>query len=44
MTELEATVATREVNMQEETARERELWQRDREARATITERQRSQL
>ena len=35
MIELEATLATREVHMQEETARalarEREVWQRDRE-------------
>ena len=42
VTELETTAAVREVHMQEETARalaqERELWQRDREARATIAE------
>ena len=35
MTELKATLATREVHMQEETAwalaQEREVWQRDRE-------------
>ena len=45
MIELKTTYATREVYMQEETAwalaQERELWQRDREARATIAERER---
>ena len=45
VTELEATIAARKVHMQEETARalaqERELWQRDREAHATIAERER---
>ena len=45
VTELKTTYATREVYMQEETARalaqERELWQRDRKARATIAERER---
>ena len=46
VTELEATVAAREVHMQEETARalarERERWQRDREAQTTIAKRERS--
>ena len=41
-----ATVATREVHMQKETIRalawERELCQRDRDASATITKRERS--
>ena len=49
MAELETTAAAREVHMQEETVhalgRERELWQRDREARLlSQRERERSQL
>ena len=44
VTELETTAAAREVHMQEETAQalaqERELWQRDREARAIIVKRE----
>ena len=44
MTELETTAAAREVHMQEEIAQalaqERELWQRDREARAIIVKRE----
>lgn len=44
VTELETTAATREVHIQKETDRalalERELWQRDREAQATMAERE----
>ena len=41
VTELKTAATAREVHMQEETVRERELWQRDREARTTVTERER---
>ena len=41
VTELKTAATAREVHMQEETARERELWQRDREAHTTVTERER---
>lgn len=48
MIELEATFTIREVHMQEETAqalaREKELWQRDREVYVAMIERERSQL
>ena len=44
--ELEATTVARKVHMQEETAlalaRERELWQRDTEALATMAKREQS--
>ena len=46
MTKLETASTIREVHMQEEIAqalaRERELWQRDREARATTIDRERT--
>ena len=46
MIELKTAAAAREANMQKEIARalarERELWQKDREARATVADRERS--
>ena len=48
MTEFETTTTARKVHIQEETtqalARERDLWQRDKEDRATMAEREHSQL
>ena len=48
VTKLEATATAREIHMQEETtralSRERELWKRDRKARATIAKKEQSQL
>ena len=48
MIELKTAAAAREAYIQEEIARvlarERELWQKDREARATTTDRERSQI
>jgi len=44
VTELEATLATREAHIQEETvwalAQEKEVWQRDREVQATMAEKE----